>query len=382
MLRVALVAGEVSGDNLGAGLIAALRARVPDIHFEGVGGEAMAAAGMECWYPADALAVMGLTEVIRHLPRLLRLRRDLRRRWQVQPPDVFVGIDAPDFNLGLERRLKSQGIPTVHYVSPSVWAWREGRVKTIARACDRVLCLLPFEPDFYAKHAVAADFVGHPLAAKITHQTDTSVAKQRLGLASDKPVLAMLPGSRLGEIGRLGPDFVDAIGRLLAAHTDLQVIAPLATDAGRERFESLLQEFGLAQRVRTSVGDARACMAAADVLMMASGTATLEGMLHGRPMVVAYRVAPSTYRLVRALKLMKVDMYSLPNLLTGERLVDELIQDDLSGEALAQSVAALLDNPERVTRMQHAFRSVHETLACDSDALAADAVLATAGYRT
>ncbi|MEM7763292.1 MAG: lipid-A-disaccharide synthase [Pseudomonadota bacterium] len=382
MLRVALVAGEVSGDNLGAGLMAALRARVPDIHFEGVGGEAMAAAGMECWYPADALSVMGLTEVVRHLPRLLRLRRDLRRRWEAQPPDVFIGIDAPDFNLGLERRLKAQGVPTVHYVSPSVWAWREGRVKTIARACDRVLCLLPFEPDFYARHAVAADFVGHPLAARIVHQTDLSGGKQQLGLATDKPVLAVLPGSRLGEIGRLGPDFVDAIGRLLAERADLQVIAPLATDAGRDRFEALLRESGLEHRVTVSVGNARACMAAADVLMMASGTATLEGLLHGRPMVVAYRVAPSTYRLVRALKLMKVDVYSLPNLLTGERLVDELIQDDLSGDALCQSVNALLDDPERVTRMQQAFRSVHETLACDSDALAADAVLATAGHVT
>ncbi|MEN7344211.1 MAG: lipid-A-disaccharide synthase [Pseudomonadota bacterium] len=381
MLRVALVAGEVSGDTLGAGLIHAIREQHPDAIFEGVGGDAMQAAGLDAWHHSDELAVMGITEVLKHLPRLLKLRRGLKKRWRQAPPDVFVGIDAPDFNLGLEAKLKRQGIPTVHYVSPSVWAWREGRVKTIARACDRVLCLLPFEPDFYATHQVTADFVGHPLAKRIQHVDDSSVHKAALGVASERTVLAVLPGSRLGEIERLGPIFVDAIRLLKQRLPELAVVCPLANARGEARFRELLEHAGIASTVKLSVGNAAECMRAADVLLMASGTATLEGLLHGKPMVVGYQVSASTYRIVTALKLMKVDRYSLPNLLAGERVVDEFIQDEMTAENLADGVSNLLSDPGRVQQLSKTFQRIHEELAVDSDERAAAAVLMAAGAK-
>ncbi|MFK8052743.1 MAG: lipid-A-disaccharide synthase [Woeseiaceae bacterium] len=379
MLRVGLVAGEISGDALGAGLMASIQRQFPDAVFEGVGGPAMRAAGMECWHDADELAVMGLTEVIRHLPRLLKLRRGLIRRWQQSPPDVFVGIDAPDFNLGLEIKLRKREIPTVHYVSPSVWAWREGRVKKIARACNRVLCLLPFEPAFYAKHDVDADFVGHPLATSLSPITDTSVEKAALGLSSDARVLVIMPGSRMGEIQRLGRDFVDAAVRIQAKIPDLQIVAPLANQKGANAFQEIVAEAGVADKTRISVGDAQSCMRAADVILMASGTATLEALLHARPMVVAYRLAPSTHKIVTSLGLIKVDRFSLPNLLTSERLVDEFIQDEVTPTALADAVTSLLTDHARQEKMQSAFAKVHEQLRCDSNELAARAVLDVAG---
>ncbi|MEO1594167.1 MAG: lipid-A-disaccharide synthase [Pseudomonadota bacterium] len=377
-MRVGLVAGEVSGDVLGGGLVEAIRARHPDAQFEGVGGDTMRAAGMDCWYDAEALAVMGLTEVLAHLPRLLRLRRDLVRRWTAQPPDVFVGIDAPDFNLGLELKLRRRGVRTVHYVSPSVWAWRQRRVRKVRRACDRVLCLLPFEPDFYADNSVPADFVGHPLAQRISPEPDTAAARAALSIAGDGPVLAVLPGSRLGEIGRLGADFAAAAQQFSAANPGTTVLVPLATPAGADAFRAIVADLGVGDNFRISVGDARACMAACDLLLMASGTATLEGLLHGRPMVVAYRLATSTYRILRALKLVKLKHFSLPNLLTPEPLVTEVLQDDVTPERLASELNTLMASPERAAAMRRAFSDVHELLARNADARAAELVLATA----
>ncbi|MEM7611707.1 MAG: lipid-A-disaccharide synthase [Pseudomonadota bacterium] len=378
-MRIGLVAGEVSGDLLGAGLIEALAARVPGATFEGVGGERMRAAGMQCWHDADELAVMGLTEVLSHLPRLLKLRRSLVQRWKANPPDVFIGIDAPDFTLGLELKLRRIGIPTVHYVSPSVWAWREGRVKKIARACDRVLCLLPFEPAFYARHQVAADFVGHPLGEVIDSEHDIGAARDALGIDRQRPVLALLPGSRRGEITKLGRDFALAGVELRKQRPDLQVVVPLANSAGALAFQSIAEEVGLTDQVTTTIGNARVCMQAADVLVMASGTATLEGLLFGKPMVVGYRVAPSTYRLVKALGLMKIDYFSLPNLLTETPLVTELIQHDLTPDALVREVNDLFDNAARREAMRRAFAEVGKALRQDANELAADAVLATVG---
>src|SRR5690606_26495334 len=281
--RFALVAGEASGDLLGAGLVERLRDRFPDAEFAGVGGDAMRAAGMETWHDAGELAVMGLSEVLAHLPRLLRLRRGLRRRILDWKPDAFIGIDAPDFNLGLERQLKARGICTVHYVSPSVWAWRQGRAARIGRSADRVLCLFPMEPPIYARHGVDARFVGHPMADAMPLNPDRRAARAALGVPQDAPVLAVLPGSRLGEIARLGPDFLDAATRVAARVPGLEVLVPAANAACREALAALLPPTGpAAPAIRLLDGSARAAMVAADVVLLASGTATLEAMLAKR----------------------------------------------------------------------------------------------------
>lgn len=374
-MRIGLVAGELSGDILGAGLIRELALRFPNATFEGIGGPRMQAQGLDAWHDCEVLAVMGLTEVLAHLPRLLKLRGELVQRWAQSPPDVFVGIDSPDFNIGLELRLKRLGIPTVHYVSPSVWAWREKRVTKIAKACDRVLCLLPFEPAFYARHNVAADFVGHPLASTIEPLTDLAGVREALSLQTDKPVLTVLPGSRRGEIQRLGNDFIATVVALRDRNPSLQVLIPLASEAGKAQFDALAQAQQLAGAVRVSVGDADRCIQAADVLLCASGTVTLEGLLYGKPMVVGYRLAPSTYRIVRLLKLVKLQYFSLPNLLTPTPMVAEFIQDAMTPEALSGAVQQLLDDPALREKISTAFASVRSQLSQDADTRAADAVI-------
>src|SRR5690606_31268342 len=303
--RILLVAGEASGDGLGAGLVEALRQRYPDALFAGVGGDAMRNAGVETWHDASELAVMGLAEVLRHLPRLLRLRRELRERALAWRPDVVIGIDAPDFNLAVERWFRERGIPTVHYVSPSVWAWREKRAEKIGASADRVLCLFPMEPPIYARHGVDARFVGHPMADAIPLHPDRAAARARLGLPADAPVLAVLPGSRLGEINRLGGIFLHAAWQASEAIPALHVAIPAAGDAAR----GLLQEQLKRSPIRSAQthlydGQARDVLAAADVGLLASGTATLETMLSKPPMVVGYRAAPLPYRLVKALRLL------------------------------------------------------------------------------
>ncbi|AWV06820.1 lipid-A-disaccharide synthase [Lysobacter maris] len=377
-LRIALVAGEASGDLLGAGLIEALRQRYPDAEFAGIGGDRMRAAGFDAWHDAGELAVMGLSEVLRHLPRLLRLRRGLRRRLQAWQPDVFVGIDAPDFNLGVERWLKQRrredgGPRTVHYVSPSVWAWREKRAAKIGRSADRVLCLFPMEPPIYARHRVDARFVGHPLADEMPLQPDRAAARDRLGLDPQRPVLAVLPGSRLGEIERLGRTFIEAAARVAAAAPGLQVVVPAANAACRAAIEPLLAAAGLPD-IRVTDGRARTAMIASDVVLLASGTATLEAMLAKRPMVVGYKVAPLTYRIVKGLGLLKVDRYALPNVLAGERLVPELMQDDCRADTLADAVLAWLRDPAAVAALEPRFAAIHRQLRCDASIQAATAI--------
>jgi len=382
-MRIALVAGEASGDQLGAGLIEQLRARMPDARFAGVGGPGMRDAGLDAWFDASELAVMGLAEVLAHLPRLLRLRRDLKRRLLEWQPDVFVGIDAPDFNLGLERALKQRGIRTVHYVSPSVWAWRESRAEKIGRSADRVLCLFPMEPPIYARHGVDARFVGHPLADAIALDPDRAAARARLSLPFHAPVLALLPGSRLGEIERMLPVFAEAASRVAAAVSDLQVLVPAANPQCRARIESLLHGSGLAVQILD--GQAQAAMIAADVVLLASGTAALEAMLCKRPMVVGHRISPLTDRIVRGLGLLKSRHVSLPNVLAGEELVPELLQDNCTPELLAQAVLQWFGQPEAVAALRPRFRAIHETLRQDASARAAEAVLELArlpGRRT
>jgi lipid-A-disaccharide synthase len=372
-LRIALVAGETSGDQLGAGLIHALRGRFPDAGFAGIGGEGMRAAGMDTWFDASELAVMGLAEVLAHLPRLLGVRRALRERVLAWKPDVFVGIDAPDFNLGVERWLKQRGVRTVHYVSPSVWAWRESRAEKIGRSADRVLCLFPMEPAIYARHGVDARFVGHPLADALPLEPDRDAARAALGIPADACVLAVLPGSRLGEIRRLGGTFLDAARRLAAELPGLRVVVPAANAACRHEIEVLLAAGGV-EHAQVLDGHAQRAMIASDAVLLASGTAALEAMLCKRPMVVAYRLAPLSHAIVRAFGLLKVERVSLPNVLAGESLVPELLQDDCTPERLAAALLPLLRDPAQPAALLPRFRELHLQLRQDASARAADAV--------
>ena len=375
--RIALCAGEASGDLLGAGLIDALRQRFPDAEFAGIGGDAMRAAGLDAWFDASELAVMGLAEVLSHLPRLLHLRRVLRKRLLAWKPDVFIGIDAPDFNLGVERWLKQRGVRTVHYVSPSVWAWREKRAEKIGRSADRVLCLFPMEPAIYAKHGVDARFVGHPLADTMSLDPDRGAARDALGLPDDMPVLAVLPGSRLGEIERLGAIFLQAAALVAHQMPGLRVVIPAATSACRAAIERLLSDsrFPIPD-FQVLDGDARTAMVASDVVLLASGTATLEAMLAQRPMVVGYRIAPLTYAIVKGCGLLKVDRYALPNVLASERVVPELMQHDCTPQHLADALLGWLRDPGAVAALQPRFRALHAQLRRDASAQAATAVAA------
>ncbi|HEV3179063.1 MAG TPA: lipid-A-disaccharide synthase [Steroidobacteraceae bacterium] len=374
-LRVGIVAGEHSGDQLGAALIAALRARVPEMSCFGVAGPKMIAAGCEAWAAADELAVMGLTEVVQHLPRLLRLRGALLERFRAARPDVFVGIDSPEFNLRLARGLKATGIRSVQYVSPQVWAWRQGRVRSIGKACDLVLCLLPFETEFYARHSVPAVFVGHPLADEIPLGVDRDAARRELALTGDAPLVALLPGSRLGEVSRLAAPFVAAAACIAARHPDYGFIAPMASARVREAFEQEIAQAPDAPAIRLLNGQAQRALAAADGVIVASGTATLETLLTARPMVVAYRVSALTAFVLRATQLVKVRYFSQPNLLAGRRLVPELFQEQVTGAALAEALLGEMGDPAHVRELQEEFDAVHRTLRRGGAGLAADAII-------
>jgi len=377
IMRIGLVAGEASGDLLGAGLIRAIRAQVPEATFEGIAGPVMAAAGCDQWEHAEALAVMGLVEPLREIPRLLRLRRSLVKRWKKSPPDVFVGIDAPDFNLGLEKALRRAGIRTVHYVSPSVWAWRSGRIKTVRAAVDLVLCILPFEKALYEDHGVAALFVGHPKADSTPTDIDTHSAREFLGISA-KNVVAVLPGSRASEVSRLGPVFAAAAARLTAAFTDIEFVTPVASPKLRPTIERCLADAGIADRFRLLDGQSEEAMAAADVVLLASGTAALESALLGKPTVASYKVAAATAALMRFFKMIKQTHFTLPNLLTETPLVPEFIQEAATPEALADAVQALLEDPQRAAVIAQSFATLRSELALGADQRAAEAVISLA----
>jgi len=373
-VKIALVAGEASGDLLGAGLIRALRKRVPDAKIEGVAGPAMMAAGCSRLADAEALAVMGLIEPLAEIPRLLRLRRSLVRRWSAAPPDVFVGIDAPDFNFGLEKRLRRAGIRTVHYVSPTVWAWRAGRINTVRQAADVVLCILPFEKAIYDEHGISAVFVGHPRADSIPTDIDVASARQMLGITGG-PVVAVLPGSRDTEVSRLGPLFAAAARRLADADSAITFIVPAATPGLRKIIEAQLAEAGVAERFTITDGDSIEVMAAADIVLLASGTAALESALLCKPTVAAYCVAPLTAAIVRMFKLLKLDYVTMPNMLTETPLIPEFIQEAATPDALAAAVRALLDDPDRRQYITQQFAALREKLAIGANERAAEAVL-------
>jgi lipid-A-disaccharide synthase len=374
-LRVVLAAGEHSGDTLGAGLIDAIKAQLPDARFAGIAGPKMIAAGCEPWFRAEELSVMGFAEVLPHLPRLLKIRRELRERTEALPADVFVGIDAPDFNLPASRRLKAAGIPTVQYVSPQIWAWRQGRVKTIRASVDLVLCVLPFETKFYEQHGVDAKFIGHPLADAIPLDVDRAAARAALGLPLDRPLLALLPGSRRAEVRSLAAPFAGAAAWVQRERPDLEVAVALASEAIGELYRACVGAAKLARPPHLITGRAREVMTAADVVLTASGTASLEALLLKRPMVVAHRIVPLTYWIVRRLGVDKLPHFSLPNLLAGREVVPEFVQKQVRPEVLGPVLRDFLDGNMRVAGWYDSFVSIHRQLRCGASTAAAREVL-------
>ncbi|WP_017254028.1 lipid-A-disaccharide synthase [Pseudomonas tolaasii] len=372
-LRIALVAGEASGDILGAGLMRALKAQYPAVEFIGVGGPLMQAEGLTSYFPMERLSVMGLVEVLGRLRELLARRKLLIKTLIEEKPDVFIGIDAPDFTLNIELKLRQAGIKTVHYVSPSVWAWRQKRVLKIREGCDLMLTLLPFEARFYEEKGVPVRFVGHTLADAIPLQADRTAARAELGLP-DGPLVALMPGSRGGEVGRLASVFFDAAERLQALKPGVRFVLPCASPQRRAQIETLLQGRNLPLTLLD--GQSHLALAACDAVLIASGTATLEALLYKRPMVVAYRLAPLTFWILK--RMVKSPYISLPNLLAQRLLVPELLQDDATPEALAQTLLPLIDGGEEQTR---GFDDIHRTLRRDASNQAADAVLTLIGKK-
>jgi lipid-A-disaccharide synthase len=372
-MKIGLVAGETSGDLLGAGLIRAIRSRYPHAVFEGIAGPEMVAAGCDLLGDASELAVFGLIEPITHIPRLLKLRRSLIRRWRDSPPDVFVGIDAPDFNFGLEKALRKSEIATVHYVSPSIWAWRAGRIKTVRKAADRVLCILPFEKSIYDDHGIDAVFVGHPKADSLPTDIDVVSARATLGL-DEGPLVAVLPGSRGSELSRLGPHFVATAAILAKQRPSVRFVTPIASPGLRPVFEAQIAAAGLTDRFHVVDGDSIRVMSASDIVLLASGTAALESALLGKPTVAAYQVAKTTAFIARLIGIHS-EYFTIPNLLTEAPLIPEFIQEDMIPQAMADAVAALLDDAERCEEIARQFATLRNELALDSDQRAADAVI-------
>lgn len=374
-IRIGIVVGESSGDILGAGLVSELQRLYPQAIFEGIGGPRMLALGFNSLFPQDRLAVMGLVEPLKRLPELLRIRKQLRQHFIQNPPNVFIGIDSPDFNLDLELALRAHGIKTAHYVSPTVWAWRQGRIKKIARAVDLMLTLFPFEQQFYEDHNVPVKCVGHPLADTIPLHGDKQAARTALRLESlteGKKMIALLPGSRATEVERLGPVFVEMARLCCTQRDDLVFVMPSASERRHEQIEQLLAAQPDKLPIQLVAGQSHQVMAAADVVLMASGTTTLEAMLLKRPMVITYKSAPLSYWLFS--KLVKVDYIGLPNLLAQKELVREFIQDQAQPELLLDAVLKYIDNPELVTALEQEFDQQHRLLRKNASREAAKAI--------
>jgi len=357
-VRIAVLAGEASGDILGASVLQALRLRHPDLVVEGIGGPLMQAQGLSSLFPMERLSVMGFVEPLKRLPELLRIRRAVLRYFSDNPPDLFLGIDSPDFNLPLEQKLRARGQLTAHLVSPSIWAWRQGRIRRIERAVDLMLCLFPFETKTYAAHGVPARFVGHPVAYGISVQ-DPAVARRALGLPPGASVVALLPGSRAEEVRRLGPLFLGAARLLRHRVPGLEFVIPAANSARRAELQAQLAQFGDLS-VRLIAGRSREVLAASDAAMLASGTATLEAALLHRPMVVAYRMGGLSWQLLK--RLVTTPYAALPNILSGQALVPELLQEAATPAALAAALQPLLDNSAAATAQRAGFAQIHSAL--------------------
>lgn len=372
-LRIALVAGEASGDTLGAGLIRALKQAHPHSEFIGIGGPRMLAEGMQTRVPMERLSVMGLVEVLGRLRELLRIRKELVAWLLEQQPDVFIGIDAPDFTLGVERKLRDAGIATVHYVSPSVWAWREKRVLGIQKSTDLMLTLFPFEEDVYRKHQVAVRCVGHTLADEIPLQPDRTAARSALGIGADEKLLALMPGSRNGELRKLGELFLQTAAWCHEREPGLRFVMPCANPERKQQMQQIMAESRITLPLVLLDGQAHQALAACDAVLIASGTATLEAMLFKRPMVVAYRMAGLTFKILK--RLVKVGHVSLPNLLAKREVVPEFLQDAATPEAMGPALLQLLAPTEERAETQATFMQLHEMLRRDADHAAAEAVL-------
>lgn len=373
-MRIAMVAGEASGDLLASHLIEALRRHLPQARFIGIGGPKMQAAGFDALWPTEKLAVNGLFEVLRHCRELARIRRQLIRRLIAERPQVFIGIDAPDFNLGLEARLKRKGIPTVHYVSPTIWAWRGGRIKTIGEATSRVLALYPFEPALYRERNIPVSYVGHPLADELPMLPDRAAARDKLDVPQDKLIIALMPGSRRSEVARLGKTFIEAAKILEQRFGEVLFLAPLITRDTRQMFEEMLHAAAADELpMRIMFGHAQDALIACDAALVASGTATLEAALLKRPMVIAYKVAPASAWLFRRMSYLRY--VGLPNILAGRFIVPEFLQEDCTPENLAQALGNIICDKETCARLLRLFADIHIELRQNTAERAAQAIL-------
>ena len=370
-MRLAMVAGEASGDLLASLLIQGLRARWPDAQAQGIGGPKMVAAGFDAWWPSEKLAVRGYVEVLRHYREIARIRRQLQSRLLQDRPDAFIGVDAPDFNLDLHARLRIEGIKAIQFVCPSIWAWRGQRVHKIARSVDHVLCLFPFEPPLLARHGIPATYVGHPLADAIPLEVPRNAARQVLGLSSSDAVVALLPGSRRSEIRYIAPLFLQAAARLHSLRRELRFLLPLAPGL-RGLVEPLLERHAPAVPIMLLDGRSHDVLAACDVTLIASGTATLEAALFKRPMVIAYRMNALSWQLMRRMQYQP--WVGLPNILSREFVVPERLQADADPATLAADVLAWLDAPARAEALRQRFSDLHVLLRRDTARTATDAI--------
>jgi lipid-A-disaccharide synthase len=378
-MRIALVAGEASGDLLGGLLLDGLKARWPDAQFVGIGGAQMQRRGMSAWWPSDKLAVRGYVEVLRHYRELIGIRSELKARLVGDKPDIFIGIDAPDFNLDLERDLKAAGIRTVHFVSPSIWAWRPKRIEKMRAAVDHVLCIFPFEKKLYDDARIAATYVGHPLAPLIAMRPDKNAARAALGLQVTDTVVALLPGSRKDEIKYLISRYFEAVALMHAARGAIKFIVPCVPSL-QSSIERAAHSAGVLANVRLLTGQSHAALAACDVALVASGTATLEAALFKRPMVITYNMNALSWAIMKRKKLQP--WVGLPNILCGEFIVPELIQEAATPKALAAAILAWLDAPEKMRTVENRFVALHESLLRDTPKLCADAVETVISHAT
>lgn len=373
-LTIALCAGEASGDLLGAHLIEAIKKQQPNVQFIGIGGPRMIAAGCKSLFDQERLAVRGYAEVLRRLPEILKIRRQLVAQLKNIRPDIFVGIDAPDFNLSVAAQLKAVGIATIHYVSPSVWAWKRERVNKIVKQVNEVLCLFPMEPELYQAAGGKARFIGHPLAQALPLTADKAAARKRLKLDDDTPVFAILAGSRVSEVDYMAPIFFRAAQQILRELPNAQFISPYATAATRERLQHYLEQPEFEKLpIRLQAAKTDLACTAADVVLVTSGTATLEVALCKRPMVISYKISPLTYFLVK--RKIQVSHVGLPNILLNKEVVPELLQHDATPEKLAQAVLDFFRQPEKVAKLETEFTQLHKMLLQDTDQLAATAIL-------
>ena len=373
-LRIAMVAGEASGDLLASHLIEALRAKLPNAVFYGIGGPKMLGQGFKAWHPLEKLAVRGYVEVLKHYREISAIRRDLKRRLLADPPDVFIGIDAPDFNLALEKSLKQRGIPSIHYVSPSIWAWRGKRIHKIGAAVSRVLALFPFEPALYEKQGIPVSYVGHPLADMLPVDDGRDGARLLLGLAAQQPIFALLPGSRQSEVQYMAATFIETARLIQQRLPNAQFLVPLATRETRLLFETALYQCNARELpIRLLFGHAHEAMMASDAVLVASGTATLEAALLKRPMAIAYKMSPLSHRLMR--RMGYLPYVGLPNVLAGKFVVPEFIQDDATPENLAQALLNLYADKATCARISETFREIHLQLKQNTAEKAAAAIL-------